>query len=273
MWAAMQPQMQPPQPPPRPRLELTPFWPRDPEAWFNLSESTFDRLEITDAYHRFDLVLPALPHETIEQLRGMLRNAYTVADPYQLLKTELLQQFKPNVLEQLNKILYGPELGGQQPSQLMRTMLAALPEGEPAGLLFKHIFIHRLPADIRDGVAKKIEQLDARQLAEHADNQWFVRNAKRPHAVAAVAAAPTTAADTDELTGAVAAMSLSKGKNNRRGPKKKGGQQSAASGQQHASAAQKSFICRNHCRWGDNTWECGDPKFCTFQGNGQAGGN
>ena len=83
------------------------------------------------------------------------------------------------MLEQLNRIVYASELGRQPPSQLMRTLLTHLPAGEPAGLLFKLLFLLRLPEDLREQVSKKIKRLDARELAEYADTRWHVRNAKR----------------------------------------------------------------------------------------------
>ena len=144
------------------RITLTPFWARDPQAWFRLAESSFARGNVRDPVHRFDLVLQALSEDTIEQVRDILRNADTLPNPYEAIKEELIRQLAPNVLEQLNGIVFAPELGGQPPSQLMKKLLSLLPAGEPPGLLFKHHFILRLPSDIRDQVAKKIQRLDAK---------------------------------------------------------------------------------------------------------------
>ena len=54
-----------------------------------------------------------------------------------------------------------------------------IPAGDPPGLLFKHLFLHKLPGNLRDQVAKKMERLDARELAEYADTRWHVRNTKK----------------------------------------------------------------------------------------------
>ena len=51
------------------KVKLPPFWTRDSRSWFTLAESTFNRSGIADTRLRFDLVLPALPEEVIEQLR------------------------------------------------------------------------------------------------------------------------------------------------------------------------------------------------------------
>ena len=199
--AASQQQAAPAQPQPvasaPPRLTLTPFWPSNPAPWFRLAEGAFNTHHVTDSNLRFDLVLPALPEPALNQLRDILRIADTLTDPYETLKKELIRLYMPNKLDQLNRLIFSPELGAQQPSQLMQTFLANLPEGEPEGLIFKHLWMMKLPEDLRDQVAKKIEQLDARQLAEYADTRWHVRNARRPPGKAV--AAFSVSDDVEEL--------------------------------------------------------------------------
>ena len=64
-----------------------------------------------------------------------------------------MELLTPSLLDQCTSILWGADLGGRRPTELMETMLAALPPGEPAGHLFKAIFLHRLPVDLKDLVA------------------------------------------------------------------------------------------------------------------------
>lgn len=251
-----------PQQPKVARVELPSFWIRDPKAWFGLAESTFARSGVAESKDKFDIVLKFLPEDTVEQIRSVLRAVDSLADPYHSLKVELIRLNSPNILEQLNGIVFAPELGGQAPSILMNRLLALLPDGEPAGLLFKHLFILRLPADIRDMVAKKLDKLEAKELAEYADSRWHVRNARPPPSgtVAAV-----EYGEVEEILETVAAMSLNTGKAGRRKrPVKK------TSGDRQPARA---YICQKHCRFGKDAWSCDDPKACTFQGNGPAGGN
>jgi len=244
---------------------LMPFWAPDPHAGFRLAESSFARGNVRDPVHRFDLVLQALSEDTIEQVRDILRNADTLPNPYEAIKEELIRQLAPNVLEQLNGIVFAPELGGQPPSQLMKKLLSLLPAGEPPGLLFKHHFILRLPSDIRDQVAKKIQRLDAKELAEYADNRWHVRNARSlPVGTSAAVVPPSDGVE--ELTSSVAAISTSD-QGAGRGGRRRGGRRPSE------KRPNKPYICFNHCKWGKKAWECGDVKNCTFQGNGSAGGN
>lgn len=246
-----------------PRVELPGFWSRDPRAWFGLAESSFARQNVRQSKDRFDIILKYLPEETVDNIRDLLRNVDNLADPYHSLKSELIRLHSPNILEQLNGIVFAPELGGQPPSQLMNKLLGMLPAGEPAGLLFKHLFLLRLPSDLREQVAKKLDKLEAKELAEYADSRWHVRNSRPPPAstVAAV-----ESADVEELAETVAAMSVGGGGKNsrRRRPDRKGKDRPPA----------KAYICQKHCRFGKDAWSCEDPKACTFlQGNGQAGGH
>ena len=257
-WWPVQQQHQAPH-----RVTLTPFWLSAPAAWFRLAEATFHRLNVVDPNLQFDLTLPALQESTVAQLQDILQAADNLPNPYEALKAELIRQHAPNVLEQLNKIVFSPELGGQPPSQLMRTLLTHLPAGEPAGLLFKHLFLLRLPEDLREQVSKKIERLDARELAEYADTRWHVRNAKRSggKTVAAVGAAEESSTDPP---GAVAAVSAP-AKSQRGGHR--GGKRTQARGTANKQKPAHNYICFTHCKYGDKTWECADPDNCKFPGN------
>ena len=227
-----------------------------------LAESSFGRQGVQQSKDRFDIVLKHLQEETMDHIRDLLRNVDSLVDPYNSLKTELIRLHSPNILEQLNGIVFAPELGGQPPSQLMNKLLGMLPAGEPASLLFKHLFILKLPSDLREQVAKKLDKMEARELAEYADSRWHARNS-RPPPSSAVAAVES--AEVEELSDTVAALSVGSGKNGRRRrPDKKGtGQRPSA----------KAYVCQKHYRFGKEAWSCDEPKVCTFlQGNGQAGG-
>ena len=57
------------------------------------------------------------------QLQDILQAADNLPNPYESLKAELIRQHSPNVLEQLNRIVYAQKLSGQPPSQLIQTLL------------------------------------------------------------------------------------------------------------------------------------------------------
>ena len=176
-----------------------------------------------------------------------------MGDPYKALKEELIQQFAPNVQEQLNSILWCPELGGQAPSVLMRKMLGYLPEGEPAGLIFKHLFLQNIPTDIRDHVAAKLCTLAARELAEYADTLWHVRNARRSAGKTVMAVAAAAPDSGEELEEVVAALNVQ--------PKRKQPKKKPAKG-----TKTKGTLCYKHKKFGDQAWQCADPTTCTWEG-------
>ena len=259
------------QTPRKPYIDLPNFWNKDPASWFRLAEGAFFREGVTDSKHRFDIILKFVNEDTVEQLRDVLRNSDNMQDPYTVLKNELVRLFSPNILEQLNSIIFAPELGGQTPTQLMNKMLSSLPAGEPAGLLFKQHFILRMPADIRDQVSKKLEKLNAKELAEYADSRWHVRNSKPP-TTCTVAAVKQQ--NIEDLVDAVAALPTGGQKNNQRRRGGRGGRggnnSSGGSGGERQQA--KAYVCMKHCRFGKEAWSCDDTRNCSFQGNAAAGG-
>ena len=135
--------------------------------------------------------------------------------------------------------------------------------GEPAGLLFKHLFLLRLPEDLREQVSKKIERLDACELAEYTDTRWHMRKAKCSggKAVVAVGAAEETPTD---APGAVAAVSAP-AKGQRGG--QRGGKRTQARGATGKQTPAHNYFCFTHFKYGDKTWEFADPKNSKFPGN------
>ena len=173
------------------KVKLPPFWTRDSPSWFTLAESTFHRRGVADSRLCFDLVLPALPEEVIKQLCGILHTVDDIADPYRALKTKLLSKFTPKPLDLIQRIINGGELSDRSPGQLMESMLALLPPGEPESMIFKTHFLNRLPVGIRNHVAAAGFNHTATELADIADTLWFASNHrqsgnKRSKAVAAV---------------------------------------------------------------------------------------
>ena len=89
--------------------------------------------------------------------------------------------------------------------------MVALPSDEPAGHIFKTIFLHGLPGDLKDLVAIYFHQLKVRELAKYADFIWDARNSKKT-IVAAVQPATleedTTLGEETALDRAVAALTI-----------------------------------------------------------------
>ena len=257
-WMAGQSQFGMPPPPIQtrpPRVELPLFWLRDPRTWFTLSESKFQLAEVTDSRLRFNFILPALNEDTLVQVRHILHAADVMADPYSELKSRLLEIYTPSPLELGFQLLHSPELGDRRPSTMMSSMLALLPPGEVDGVLFKCIFLSRLPSDIRDSVATQSKKLSSRELGTFADELWFARNSRHSQYVMAVAEPNNK--EVEELTDAVAAVRLQ--------PKKKFNRKFG--GKESGAEKKGKWICWRHATFKEKAFSCNSPKHCQYQGN------
>jgi len=203
------------------KLKLPTMWRSDVISWFALIESTFRRHGVTDRQFMFDLTLPALPEEMLDHVKSVLRASAISDDPYQLLKDRLTHLYTPDDLDLTCKILSVAELGDRRPSQLIKTMLALLPNGEADSLLFKGVFLSRLPVEIRDIVAVQWKAMDSRALAAFADTLWLTRKSQLISVTTPVAAVD----DDGDLAEAVAALNVQRpGDKKQKFFKKKGGE-------------------------------------------------
>ena len=115
----------------------------------------------------------------IEQVRSILHAVDDIPDPYSVLKAKQLHLFTPKPLDLCQRIINGGELGDRSPGQLMESMLALLPPGEPESMLFKTHFLNRLPADIRNHVAPAGFNNTASEMEDIADTLWFASNSRQ----------------------------------------------------------------------------------------------
>ena len=127
--------------------------------------------------------------------------------PYVDLKARLLRLLTPKPTDMCLKLIHGGEIGNRRPTQLMETMLAQLAPGEEDGILFKTLFMTKLPREVRSHVLARGMNHSSRDMAYLVDNLWcgmFERHsgAKSHHVAAAVTE------DDDELEGTVAALNV-----------------------------------------------------------------
>ena len=235
-----------------PEVKLPPFWAKDPHSWFTLVESTFNRHDVVDSRLRFDLVLPALPEEVIEQIRGVLCAVDYMDHPYVVLEARLLRLFTPKPADSCLKLIHSGELSDRRPTQLMEAMLALLPSGEKEGILFKMLYATKLPKEVRGHVLANGMHLDSRELSELADDLWRDLNERHSGAKShpVVAAVQDSG---DELAEAVAALNVQL-----KCPQHK---KSAAKG-----GKSQGKLCHAHKKYGDDTWKCMDPRTCMWSG-------
>ena len=79
-------------------------------------------------------VLLHIPHHVLVRARGILTLADTAEPPFtEQLKDRLVELLTPSILEKCTGILWGTELGGRRPMELLEVMMAALPLEKPNG--------------------------------------------------------------------------------------------------------------------------------------------
>ena len=98
-------------------------------------------------------VVATLDQETAIRLIDFLENP-PEQDRYDSIKKRLLSTFDLSQQERAARLLSFPELGDRKPTALMDDTLALLGSHQPY-FLFNHIFLQRLPEDIRVALASK----------------------------------------------------------------------------------------------------------------------
>ena len=147
-------------------LKLPTFWTSQPEVWFAQAEAQFNLRGITAEDTKYFYVLAALDQQTATRLLDLISRP-PVDNKYKTLKDRLISTFGLSKHERASRLLHFRPLGDSKPSTLMDEMLALLGDHPPC-LLFKQLFLERLPEDIRiQLVDSKID--DYRRLARRAD--------------------------------------------------------------------------------------------------------
>jgi len=114
-------------------------------------------LESRDVYY---IVLSSLPDEVVKKLGAIADSPDGHMDPYAVLKNRVLQLFAPTVWEDLDSLLCFKEMANLKASALMTEKLTLLPSREPPGMLFKALWLSRLPADVHGHVQLQVDTLD-----------------------------------------------------------------------------------------------------------------
>jgi len=249
------------------KVKLTEFWTHNPQIWFSHEEALFGTYHVVEERAKFNLVLPTLSEETLIRVAAIVNAPHLLAAPYTALRARLLEVYMPDVWDQTIGLLHYRELGDMLPSQLMDEMLAILPEGEVPGLLFKTIFLNRLPADVHAQMQRAVRLQQCREPAAAADEIWCARNQPMPAKVAALL--PVQA---DDLVEAVSAVALGNGRTggsgSSRGPRRGGGGRGRGRGSGGCQSGQKvAYLCFRHAEFGDAAWECEDPGRCSSATN------
>lgn len=230
--------------------KLPDFWAANPRIWFKQVEAVFRRCNITNSFIMYDYVLMKLPTDVLDTVVDIINEVEDdTPDAYERLRDRLIGDYGMSQWQRAARIVDFPGLGDGRPSAMMSAMLALLPPGEKAGVLFQYHFMRHLPSEIRSHLAAKTFD-SARDMASHADLLWDANGAGR---------------QVNALGGSASgSRSSSPGRGRRQSPGRTGKHRSQTPG--------PSTLCFYHSRFAERATKCRAP--CTWQGNGlAAGGN
>jgi len=239
---------------PAPNIKLPPFRSGRPAAWFAAVQQTFRIRGVSDQRDMFTYCYAALEEEQMQQVDDLIEMDPLPPDAFFRLRDRLVATHSLDAYQRLEQLLALPPLGGEKPSTLLANMKQLCPPGEDSSMMFRGMFLSRLPPLIRLQLAEDrvspVQALAARADALVVHNHGGV------------------AASLSEDQSALVAAAGAHGKQfSSRGGRSSGGRPSAAAAApSHSSSAaasdkpwKKLKICKFHYKFGQDCWNCVAP--------------
>jgi hypothetical protein len=153
------------------------FWAQDVELWFRVLESQFliRSPPITKSVTKYYHAMSGMPHSAIQKIADIIRDPS--GDPYERMKTKLIECYGRTPLQKSYDLLALPGLGDQRAQDALDVVLRLY---DPQALL-RAIFLRMLPPHLSKAVAgdnddlstiaKKIDRLRDDEAANKASAQ------------------------------------------------------------------------------------------------------
>jgi len=252
-----------PQPPPRIiNVQLPPFWNERPLSWFSAVEARFRLHHVVEEQIKFDLLVTALPQSAAAAVADAIDRP-PLDYPYTALKHRLLEAHELSDYQKLEHLFKLGPMGGRRPSELLTAMLEFCPRGEENNRFFTHMFLQRLPAELRILLGED-DHRDPRPLAVKADQLWAVNGARAAH-IAAVADGQQEPAQ----VAAIASRQPTRGGKKRSSGRTRPAATSGVAGASQAAVPPantpmelsqiQSGLCYKHWRFGEAAHSCQAP--------------
>ena len=103
---------------------------------------------VTSSLTKYYHVTTTLPQEIANGIINILRTPPTET-PYEILNNRFIKWYGLTEYRRAEQLVNLPSLRDRKPWQLINSMLALVPENYVPDFLFNHMFLQRLPADIR----------------------------------------------------------------------------------------------------------------------------
>ena len=155
------------------------FWDSAPIAWFKILDGCFARFDpplSEDA--RFTAMLPLLHGKAVQKMARLVE--FPPDDVYTQAKAALIKHFERSSEDKIAELHGLSSLGDMSAVDFLEHM-RSLQSGDPETKLFRHIFVHALPAHVRPIVSGETS-LDA--MAASVD--LILRNNPAPAVISAV---------------------------------------------------------------------------------------
>jgi hypothetical protein len=249
-------------------LRLPAFWPDKPVSWFVLGESRFRLHGIHREQTKYDYLVSALTKEAVSLVLDVVEHP-PERFPSTALKQSLLDSHQLTDYQKIAALHKMEPLGGRKPSELLASMLELCPRGHETSIFFTHLFLERLPAELRITLGEDDHQ-NVRALAKKADTLWSLHGMR-----ASVSASVASLVDVDEPSSVAAVSSRGSSRGGKFGGRSRGSKGSTskpnggqlASGQPKAAAPVppkelariQSGLCMAHFNHGEKAFSCTAP--------------
>jgi hypothetical protein len=116
------------------------------------------------------LVVASLRHDVLRQVADLL-DINKLERPYVQLKERLMSAHELTSVQRAERVMQMPDLGAQQPSQLLAAMLEWCSRGEETSSFFIASFLRRLPNELRV-LLRHDDFSDLKAVSQKADVLW-----------------------------------------------------------------------------------------------------
>ena len=150
-------------------VQLPMFSRDDPEAWFMHTDNEFALRSITAETTKFTYLVSKLDNQTQRHVRANIISPHA-SQPYTHLKNILLQNFGLSEKDRANQLLDDTPQGDRSPTDIMMDLIA-LARDDDIKFVLKHLFLRKLPKEVR-GPMGACKETDLMEFAKEATEIW-----------------------------------------------------------------------------------------------------
>lgn len=167
-------------------IKLPSYGVHNPRLWFAQVESIFDFRRIKSQQTKYSCIVAHLPSEVAVEIADLIYDRPPL-NPYDTLKSALINRTAATDEQNLRVLLAGVEMGDRTPSQLLRHMTQLQGNQTVNEAILKELWLQNLPADIRKVLSIVDKDTTMLKLAELADQVFSCYGAKASTSIQAVA--------------------------------------------------------------------------------------